>query len=270
MAPKTPSWQSAPRSATRPATATSGIDPTAGDPDPRFRLYRESRERPLRNELVLEYRWLAEYCARRFAHRGESVEDLVQVAQLGLVKAIERFDPYYGVSFSSFAVPTMLGEIKRHFRDATWPLRVPRTAIELLPRLATAADELSQRLGRGPTATELARELRVTEDDVAAALEVRELYRTDQFATADDDDGSPPARRMPTVEEPGLNPARLSVRLALTALPEDDQRVVYYRFYDGLTQSEIAARIGTSQVQVSRRLRRIYQRLGDTLITSST
>lgn len=253
----------------KPPDTASTIDQTTGDTDDRFQRYWESRERTLRNELVLEYRWLAEYCARRFAHRGESVEDLTQVAQLGLVKAIERFDPHYGVSFGAFAVPTMMGEVKRHFRDATWPLRVPRRATELLSRLATATDVLSQRLGRGPTVTELARELLVSEDDVAAALGVRDLYRTDQFASADDD-GAPPARRTPSVDEPGLDSTRLSVRLALTGLPEEDQRVVYFRFYDGLTQSEIADRIGRSQVQVSRRLRRIYQRLGDTLATSSS
>jgi RNA polymerase sigma-B factor len=269
MALKTRTWESPHRPTGKPAGARSGIDHVTGETDHRFQLYWESRERPLRNELVLEHRWLAEYCARRFAHRGESVDDLVQVAQLGLVKAIERFDPHYGVSFAAFAVPTMLGEIKRHFRDTTWPLRVPRSATELLPRLAVATDVLSQRLGRGPTVPELARELLVTEDDVVAALGVRELYRTDQFASADDD-GSAPARRTPSVEEPGLDSSRLSVRLALTGLPEEDQRVVYFRFYDGLTQSEIAARIGTSQVQVSRRLRRIYQRLGDTLATSSS
>ena len=239
-------------------------DPTRTEADHRFIAYRETRDRELRNELVLEHRWLAEYCARRFAHRGELVDDLVQVAQLGLLKAIERFDPHYGVSFAGFAVPTMMGEIKRHFRDATWPVRVPRRATELLPRLGTASDELSQRLGRGPTVPELAQELHVTDEDVLAALEIRELYRTDQFALTEDD-GSHPARRLPASEEPGPDPAALTVRLALAALSEEDRRVVYFRFYEGLTQSDIADRIGVSQVQVSRRLRRIYRHLGDAL-----
>jgi RNA polymerase sigma-B factor len=269
MALNTGTWQPARRPTNKPADATSGVDQTTDDAGHRFLLYWESRDRAVRNGLVLEHRWLAEYCAHRFAHRGESVEDLVQVAHLGLVKAIERFNPHYGVGFAAFAVPTILGEIKRHFRDATWPVHVPRSARDLLSRLATATDVLSQRLGRGPMVAELATELLVTENDVAAALEVREQYRTDQFAFADDD-GNPPARRSPSAEEPGLDPARLSVRLALTGLPEEDQRVVYFRFYDGLTQSEIAARIGTSQVQVSRRLRRIYRRLGDSLISSSS
>jgi RNA polymerase sigma-B factor len=248
------------RDAPRPADGGS-----AGGVDPRFVRFRESRDQALRNELVLDHRWLAEHCARRFAHRGEPVDDLVQVAHVGLVKAVERFDPEYGVKFAAFAVPTILGELKRHFRDATWPLRVPRRATDLLSRLTGSAGVLSQRFGRSPTVTELAGELQVTERDVAEALAVREVYRTEWVSPVDDDDGTGPARRPPTVEEAGVDAGRLTVRALLMGLPDEDQRLVYLRFYEGLTQAEIAARVGTSQVQVSRRLRRLFERLRDEL-----
>jgi len=214
----------------------------------------------LRDELLLEHRWLASYCASRFAGRGEPLDDLVQVAQLGMLKAIERYDPSFGVSFAGFAVPTMIGEIKRHFRDATWTVRVSRRASDLLVALGVAVETLSQQLHRAPTVGELARHLQVSDDDVLAALEARQVYRMQSLSTPPDgDDGG--ERRLPVVDDDRLDAGRVTVRLALTALPEDDQRIVYLRFYEGLTQAEIAGRIGTSQVQISRRLRRIYRRL---------
>jgi len=222
--------------------------------------YRETRDRALRDELLMEHRWLASYCASRFAGRGEPLDDLVQVAQLGMLKAIDRYDPSFGVSFAGFAVPTMLGEIKRHFRDATWAVRVSRRASDLLVALSAAVETLGQRLGRSPTVEELARHLQVSDDDVLAALEARQAYRMQSLSTpSDGDDAS--ERRLPVIDDDRLDAGRVTVRLALTALPEDDQRIVYLRFYEGLTQAEIAGRIGTSQVQISRRLRRIYRRL---------
>jgi len=222
--------------------------------------YCSTRDRALRDELLIEHRWLAHYCANRFAGRGEPLDDLVQVAQLGMLKAIERYDPAYGVSFTGFAVPTMLGELKRHFRDATWAVRVSRRASDLLGRLNEAVESLSQTLHRAPTVAELARHLHVAEEDVLAALEARQAYRA-QSLTLPEDREDHFDRRLPTVDDPGLDPIRLATRLAVTDLPEDERRIVYLRFYEGLTQAEIATRIGTSQVQVSRRLRRIFRRL---------
>jgi RNA polymerase sigma-B factor len=236
---------------------------TADDPGEnhaRLVRYRDTRDRALRDELLLEHRWLAYYCANRFAGRGEPLDDLVQVAQLGMLKAIERYDPDYGVSFAGFAVPTMLGEIKRHFRDSTWAVRVSRRASDLLVSLAAAVETLNQMLCRPPTVAEIARHLRVAEDDVLAALEARQVYRMQPLATPQDTDDAAD-RRLPSIDEAGLDPTRLTMRIALTELPEDDQRIVYLRFYEGLTQAEIANRVGTSQVQISRRLRRIYRRL---------
>jgi RNA polymerase sigma-B factor len=225
-----------------------------------FRAYRASGDRVVRDELVLRHRWLARYCAGRFEGRGEPSDDLLQVAQLGLLKAVERYDPDYGVAFPGFAIPTMLGEIKRHFRDATWAVRVPRRSSDLLIALGGAVETLSQRLQRTPTTAELARHLRVTEDDVLVALEAGEAYRGEPIGPADDGDAGGD-RRHPQADDPGLDPLRLSMRLAVTKLCEDDQRLVYLRFYEGLTQTEIAQQIGSSQVHVSRRLRRIYRQL---------
>jgi RNA polymerase sigma-B factor len=226
----------------------------------RFVRYRETRDRVLRAELLLEHRWLAHYCANRFAGRGEPLDDLVQVAQLGMLKAIDRYDPSFGVSFAGFAVPTMMGEIKRHFRDATWTVRVSRRASDLLNSLGTAIETLSQQLCRAPTVAEIGAFLGVTDDDVLAALEARQAYRMQPLAAPSPDE-SRAERRWTAVEDEHLDPTRLTMRLALGELPEEDQRIVYLRFYEGLTQAEIASRIGTSQVQISRHLRRIYRRL---------
>jgi RNA polymerase sigma-B factor len=232
----------------------------ADDTRVRIVVYRETGDRAVRDKILEEHRWLACYCANRFSGRGEPIDDLVQVAQLGLLKAIERYDPDYGVTFAGYAVPTMIGEIKRHFRDSTWTVRVSRRASDLLGTLAAAVETLSQALSRAPTVAELARHLHVAEEDVLAALDARQAYRMQSLTTPrDSDDGAD--RRLPSVEDVGLDPARVSMRIALTGLPEDDQRIVYLRFYEGLTQAEIAAHLGTSQVQVSRRLRRIYRRL---------
>src|SRR4051812_21044022 len=223
------------------AEAGQRLDEDAEVTRQRFVRYRETRDRALRAELLLEHRWLAHYCANRFAGRGEPLDDLMQVAQLGMLKAIDRYDPGYGVSFAGFAVPTMMGEIKRYFRDATWSVRVPRRASDLLISLATATETLSQQLCRAPTVTEIAASLRVTDDEVLAALEARQAYRMHSLAARSPDE-SGAERRWTSVEDEDLDPTRLTMRIALAELPEDDQRIVYLRFYEGLTQAEIASR----------------------------
>jgi len=224
----------------------------------RFVRYRETNDRRLRDELVVEYQWLVRYCAKRFAGRGEPLDDLLQVAQLGLLKALERYDPDYGSTFAAFATPTLFGELKRHFRDKTWPVRVPRRASDLLVSTGTAIDTLSQALGRSPTMPELARHLQVSEDDLIAALDAGEVYRLHPLVQDGDGDRG---RTAGGTEDAGLDPARLDMRRALRDLSEEEQRVVYLRFYEGMTQSEIAAHIGTSQVSISRCLRRIFRQL---------
>src|SRR6478609_6817711 len=138
----------------------------------KFVEYRRTGERKLRNELIEAHKSLASHLARRYANRGEPFDDLLQVACLGILKAVERFDPDRGLEFSTFASATVTGELKRHFRDRTWSIRVPRRSQELHLRLGGAVNELSQRLARSPTVPEVAEELGVTEDEVLEAMEV--------------------------------------------------------------------------------------------------
>jgi len=230
--------------------------------DPRFHTLHATGDRGLRNELVEDHRWLATYCARRFTNRGEPRDDLQQVAFLGLVKAVDRFDPGRGAAFSTFAVPTIVGELRRHFRDKTWSVHVSRRAKELYQAVAGVADELTSLLGRSPTVPEIARHAGITVDETLEALEVRDCYRGVPLEPAGDDEGS--ASAVLGVVEGGYDAAeaRCAVSALLRTLPSSrDRHVVELRFLEGLTQSEIAARIGVSQVQVSRLLRANLERM---------
>ena len=247
--------------ADRAPMTVGGVCADSSEQHRRLVEYRQTRDRGLRDELLGEHQWLVRYCANRFTNRGEPLDDLMQVAQLGLLKALERYDPEHGSTFAGFAVPTVLGELKRHFRDTTWAVRVPRRASDLLVTVGTTIDTLSQSLGRTPSVAEVAGYLHVTEDDVLAAMEAGAAYRPQPLTVPTDEPSSYGDRRMPSVEDAGLDAARLDVRMAVSELPDDDQHVIYLRFYEGLTQSEIAARIGRSQVHVSRCLQRIFRRL---------
>ena len=157
----------------------------------KFVEYRQTRERKLRNELIEAHRSLATHLARRFTNRGEPFDDLLQVAQLGMLKAVERFDPDRNLEFSTFATATIEGELKRHFRDRTWSVRVPRRAQELHLRLGTTIAELSQRLGHAPTVPELAEELGVSEEEVLEAMEIGGAYRSSSLDTRPGDGSEP-------------------------------------------------------------------------------
>lgn len=229
--------------------------------DPRFAEYRATGDRRIRNELVEDHRWLALHCARQFARKGEPLEDLVQVAMVGVLKAVDRFDPSYGFVFTTFAVPTITGELRRHFRDKTWSVHVPRRAKELYQSVSGVAEELSQTLMRSPTVPEIAQRSGTTVEEALEALEVRASYRGVPLAPPGDDERP---------EGPGVGDldagfaaaeARLTVSRLLQTLGERDRRIVELRFLDGLTQSEIAALVGVSQVQVSRLLRTALDRL---------
>jgi RNA polymerase sigma-B factor len=244
------------------ATKTEEGDPTTcGPSDPRFHNYRATRDRALRDELIRDHRWLVRYCANRFAGRGEPLDDIEQVGQLGLLKALERYDPDYGVSFAGFAIPTVVGEIKRHFRDTTWTMRVSRRHSDLAVALGSATEVLCQELRRTPSTAELARYLHVSEDDVLGGLAAHDSYRMQPIGPAYEDEGSSTNVRQPHVDDKGLDVGLITLRHALAGLPDDDQRIVYLRFYEGLTQLEIGERLGRSQVHVSRRLRRIFRQL---------
>ncbi len=230
----------------------------------RFSDYRRTGDRALRDELVLEHIGLARALARRYAGRGESLDDIQQVAMMGLVKAVDRFDPDRGLSFTTFAVPTITGEIKRHFRDRTWSTRVPRGLQELALRLGNVVRTLSQELGRSPSVAEIAEALEVDEESVLEAMEVSRSYRAASLdAPAEDDSG----RSMNDDVLGRVDGAfeaveqRMTVDHLLSTLSERDRTIVVLRFFENKTQSEIAAEIGISQMHVSRLLARALERL---------
>src|SRR5215204_1893409 len=234
--------------------------------DERFAVYRRTGDRRLRDELVEEHAPLAHFLAGRFANRGEQRDDLVQVALVGLFKAVERFDPGRGLQFSSFATPTITGELKRHFRDRGWAVRVPRRIQELHLELDRTVNDLSQELGRPPTPAEIALRAGVTEEDVLESMEAGSLYRLASIDAGrpDDESGTSPAQRLGEFDEELLAvDDRVAVSEMLAVLPEREQNIVYLRFFEGLTQSEIAERVGISQMHVSRLLARSLETLGE-------
>lgn len=228
-----------------------------------FATYRLSGNEVLRNRLVERYSRFAVSLARRFDHRGVPLEDLVQVAQIGLIKAVERYDPDRGAAFTTYATPTVLGEIKRHFRDKTWTIRVPRGVKDLHTRVAPAVAELHHMLGRSPTIAEIANHLRSSEEDLLEAIEAGAAYRPDSMgATRQDGDGPNLGDRFASLaNEQDLVDTRVTVRTLMAQLPERERTIVYLRYFEDLTQAEIADRVGVSQVHISRLLRKALERL---------
>lgn len=227
----------------------------------RFETYHRTRDRALRDDLMAEHRWLALHCARRFTRRGEPLDDLMQVAQLGLLKALDRYDPGFGTAFTTFAMPTVLGELRRHFRDHTWPLRVPRRVKERYLELSAAIELLGHDLGRPPSIQEIAEDMGTTVDEVLEAIEAGSAYRTATLVPPNPDgesDGDGPEGVTLGAVDAHLASAetRLSIHDLLARLPARERRMLYLRFYAGRTQSEIAADVGVSQVHVSRIIRR--------------
>jgi RNA polymerase sigma-B factor len=229
-----------------------------------FAAYARTGDVVLRDQLIAAHMGLAAYLARRFANRGQPLEDLVQVASLGLLKAVDRFDPGLGIEFSTYATTTIVGELKRHLRDKGWAVRAPRRMQELYLTLGQVVDTLGQELGRSPTIAELAAEVQASEEDVLEALEAGQAYR---FASLD-----APRSEADAGEGLGDRLGQEDVELAraeeratldplLDQLPRRQRQVVQMRFFEGLTQSEIARRLGISQMQVSRLLTRSVAQL---------
>ncbi len=235
-----------------------------------FRRWRDHQDRSAREALVHRHLSLARKIARRYGNTREPFEDLFQVASLGLLKAIDRFDPDRGLVFSSYAVPTILGEIKRHFRDKGWSVHVPRGLQELALKVQDAEIKLSSRAQRSPTVQDIAQYLELDTADVLEALEVLATHHAASLdapvAASQDDD---PMTRLDTLggEDDGYDLVDMSSSLewAMGQLSVADRRVLALRFGDELTQHQIAARIGVSQMQVSRILRRITEQLRKTL-----
>jgi RNA polymerase sigma-B factor len=229
--------------------------------------YHRQGDRAARDAIVARFLPLARQLARRYAGAGEPLDDLIQVASLGLVKAVDRFDPERAVAFSSFAVPTILGELKRHFRDKGWSVRVPRDLQELALRLERVAEELSRELSRAPTPAELAQRLGVSEEDVLEAREAAHAYRAVSLdrPRTEDDEGGPAVADAMGDEDPGFGRAEdaATVDQLLRVLAPREREVLRLRFVEDLTQQEIGERIGVSQMHVSRLIRQAIARLGD-------
>jgi RNA polymerase sigma-B factor len=232
-----------------------------------FARWRRHRDLRARDELIERFLPLARKLARRYVPSSEPYEDLVQVASLGLVKAVERFDPGRGFAFTSFAVPTIVGELKRYFRDTGWALHVDRGAQERARKVVDAQHQISGRTGRMPTIDELAQFLEFSQEEVLDGLQTAEAYGAISLDApmAGDEDGTP--SRLDAIgdedERLELVDRQATIFAAAKCLPERERRILFLRFGEDLTQSEIADRVGVSQMQVSRLLRRSLQRVRD-------
>ncbi len=274
--------QPQPPAAAAPVAPAAPVFPvTPALPDPRDRsgaraLFIELRALPdgstekaeLRNRLVRMHLPLVEHLARRFRNRGEPLDDLTQVATIGLIKSVDRFDPDRGVEFSTYATPTVVGEIKRHFRDKGWAVRVPRRLQELRLSLTTATAELSQQHGRSPTVHELAERLGISEEEVLEGLESANAYSTLSLDVPDTDDESPAVADTLGAEDEALEGVeyRESLKPLLEGLPPREKRILLLRFFGNMTQSQIAQEVGISQMHVSRLLARTLAQLRDKLL----
>jgi RNA polymerase sigma-B factor len=230
-----------------------------------FVRYLRNGEPQARDQLVERFLPLARQLARRYQRAEEPLDDLVQVASIGLIKAIDRFDPDRKVAFSSYAVPTILGELKRHFRDKTWSVRVPRDLQELALKVDRKVADLARELHRSPTVTEIAEAVAVSEEQVLEALEAAAAYRATSIDAprASEDAGSDTLGDQMGREEHGFGLAedRATLHRLLASVTAREREVLRLRFEEDLTQAEIGERIGVSQMQVSRIIRQSIGRL---------
>ncbi|MFL6241243.1 MAG: RNA polymerase sigma factor SigF [Actinomycetes bacterium] len=223
----------------------------------------------MRDELVAMHMPLVEYLARRFRNRGEPLDDLVQVATIGLIKSIDRFDTERGVEFSTYATPTIVGEIKRHFRDKGWAIRVPRRLQELKLALTKTTGELSQQLGRSPTVAELAERLGMSEEEVLEGLESANAYAAVSLDAPEgtDEGGGAVSDTLGEYDE-ALDRVeyREALKPLLDELPVREKKILMLRFFGNMTQSQIATQLGISQMHVSRLLARTLAQLREGLL----
>ena len=220
-----------------------------------------------REKLVMSHLNLVRFIANKFKNRGEPIDDLVQVGYLGLLKAIDRFDPSRGLEFTTFATPTIMGEIKRHFRDKGWSVRVPRRLQELSAKVNQATDKLTNELQRSPKVEEIAEYLDVTVDEVLEAMESSSAYSSVSLEApsgADDDDTPSVIDRYATEDSDlAFTDDRIIIEEALASFSPRERDVIEMPFLKGMTQIEIAEKLGISQVQVSRLLRRTLKKIQD-------
>jgi RNA polymerase sigma-B factor len=238
-----------------------------------LRAYHERQDAQARDRLIEQHLPLVRALARRYAGRGEPLEDLIQVGSIGLIKAIDRFELGRGVELTTYAIPTIIGEIKRHFRDKGWAVHVPRRLKELSLHVNQHVEELSLTLGRSPTVAELARAANAEEEEIVEALEIGHAYSTLSLSAApgDDDSGVDPLASIGDIEGGyATSEDRALLASGLETLDERDRRILHLRFFAGLTQSEIATEIGISQMHVSRLIRRALERMRERIESSQT
>lgn len=232
-----------------------------------FRRFKQEGDAEARDQLIVNHINLVRFLASKFKNRGESLEDLIQVGTIGLIKAIDRFDPERGLEFTTYATPTIMGEIKRHFRDKGWSVRVPRRLQELSAKVNQATDELTNQLQRSPSVAEIADHLGASVDEVLEAMESSSAYSSVPLegGGSGEDDESPSIIDHYATEDPDLAASddRIVLEQAIADFSPREQEIIKMRFEQGLTQVEIADREGISQVQVSRLLRRALRRLQD-------
>lgn len=215
------------------------------------------RQEHIRNQLILMHSNLVRYLARKFANRGEPLEDLIQVGTIGLINAVDRFEPDRHIKFSTYAVPTIIGEIRRYFRDKGWNLKVPRRLKELNLAANRAIEQLSQELGRSPTYAEIAESVGATEEEISEALEMGSAYHAVSLDTElSDDNEAAKSALMDLVGETDESFRRVELyaqlKDAINSLPERERKIVYLRFFRELSQTEVAKKLGISQMHVSR------------------
>jgi RNA polymerase sigma-B factor len=234
-----------------------------------LRRYHEHGDVAAREQLIEQYMSLVRSLARRYSYRGEQLEDLVQIGAIGLIKAIDRFDLDRGVELTTYATPNIIGEIKRHFRDKGWSVRVPRGLQELNVQLSRLIEQLTVQLGRSPTISELAEAAGVQEEDVLEALESGRAYSSLSLSTGgggggEDDGDLDPLESIGTEEhEYEVSEDRAVLEPGFRVLDERERRILHLRFFEGLTQSQIAQQVGISQMHVSRLIRRALEKIRD-------
>ena len=239
-----------------------------------FRLYKEEGDEEAREQLIVSHLNLVRFLASKYKTRGEPLDDLIQVGTIGLIKAIDRFDPSRGLEFTTFATPTIVGEIKRHFRDKGWSVRVPRRLQELSAKVNQAKDDLTRELQRSPSVDEVAERLEASVDEVLEAMESSSAYSSVSLEGTGDgaEDDTPAIIDHYPSEDADLAASddRMLLEEVLASFGPREQEIIRMRFEQGMTQVEIAERLGISQVQVSRMLRKALKQMQERIDPTGT
>jgi RNA polymerase sigma-B factor len=235
-----------------------------------LRRYHEDGDLRARAQLIEQYMALVRSLARHYSYRGEQFDDLVQIGSIGLIKAIDRFDLDRGVELTTYATPTIVGEIKRHFRDRSWAMRVPRALQELNARVSALVDELTAQQGRSPTVSELAAAAGTSAEDVVEAIELGRAYFLVSLSAGgftEDGEVIDPLESLGGVDPAfALSEDRVVLEPGLDALDERERTIMHLRFFEGLPQAQIADRVGISQMHVSRLIRRALQKIREEIV----